>query len=124
MEDEPSISELCLLVLSREGFDVEVVTNGRMGLDFIMVRDFDLCLLDIRTPTMSGKELYKWMLENRLDLANRVIFTTGDIMAPDLLAFIKHSGRPFLPKPFSLDELVKIVNRSWEETLSRPCKLQ
>ncbi|AKG52775.1 DNA-binding heavy metal response regulator [Dehalogenimonas sp. WBC-2] len=124
VEDEPHVGEICLRVLGREGFDVEIAANGHIGLGFVIQYDYDFCLLDIRTPGMSGKELYKWLLENRTELASRVIFTTGDIMAQDLLAFIKHTGRPFLPKPFSPDELVKIVKETWKEIISRPVNAQ
>ena len=120
MEDEPHVGEICLRVLGREGFDVEIAANGRIGLGLVIKNDYDFCLLDIRTPGMSGKELYKWLLENRTELASRVMFTTGDIMAQDLLVFIKNTGRPFLPKPFSPDELVKIVKKTWAEIISRP----
>ena len=120
VEDEPHVGEICARVLGREGFDVEIAANGRIGLGLVIKNDYDFCLLDIRTPGMSGKELYKWLLENRTELASRVMFTTGDIMAQDLLVFIKNTGRPFLPKPFSPDELAKIVKKTWAEIISRP----
>ena len=54
---------------------------------------------------MSGMELYQWIMEKHPDLANGVIFTSGDVMGGNIQDFLKHAARPFLPKPFTPDEL-------------------
>ncbi|MEN8615387.1 response regulator [Dehalogenimonas sp. THU2] len=119
VEDEPSIGEVCLRILTREGFAVELAVNGRIGMEMITRQDFDLFLIDIRTPSMSGKDLYKWMLENRGELAGHVMFTTGDMMSEDLLLYIKGTSRPFLPKPFTPDELIETVKKTWRDIAAR-----
>lgn len=112
VEDEPSISNVCQRVLIAEGFEVEIAQNGKIAQEMIDVRHYDLCLIDIRTPVMSGKELYTWMLEQHPLLAQRVIFTTGDIMAGDMPAFLERSAMPFLPKPFAPHELRTIIKNA------------
>lgn len=109
VEDEPSIGEVCKRVLSREGYDVELAVNGRVAQEMIPKQQYDLFLIDIRTPAMNGKELYRWLEAEFPDLAKRVIFTTGDLLAGDIKSFIEASGRPFLPKPFAPDDLIAIV---------------
>jgi len=61
---------------------------------------------------MNGKELYQSIIDNFPEMADRVIFTTGDVMAGDTETFIRESGRPFLPKPYTPEELGKIVNQT------------
>jgi DNA-binding response OmpR family regulator len=95
VEDEPSISQVCLRVLTAEGFDVDIAENGAKALD--------------------GKRLYRWIVDKRPQLVKGVLFTTGDSVNPDTGIFLERAGRPFLPKPFTLDELKAVV----KETLSQ-----
>jgi hypothetical protein len=42
-------------------------------------------------------------------MINRVIFTTGDVVNDEIKTFLEETGRPFLPKPFTLDELRSVI---------------
>ena len=110
VEDEPAISQVCLRVLVSEGFEVEIAVNGVEAEDKLRERDeYDLILIDIRTPLMNGKELYQYITEKHPELVERVIFTSGDVMSGDTESFLEQSGRAFLPKPFAPDQLRAIV---------------
>ncbi len=115
VEDEPAISQVCLRVLTSEGLEVDIAVNGKVAQDMIEKKQYDLCLLDIRTPEMNGKELYQWLKEKHPQVANGVIFTTGDVMGGDTQSFLEQTGRPFLPKPFTPDELKTIMRETLEE---------
>jgi DNA-binding response OmpR family regulator len=67
---------------------------------------------------MDGKRLFRWIKEAKPELLTGVIFTTGDSINPDTRDFLDKAGKPFLPKPFTLDEL-KIIIR---ETLNKAKK--
>ena len=115
VEDEPAICDLCKRVLSGEGFEVGIAANGKVAQDMIEDKKYDLFLVDIRTPEMDGRELYQWMQEKHLQLASRVIFTSGSVIGKDTMAFIDQTGRLFLPKPFTPDELKTIVTETLKE---------
>lgn len=112
VEDEPAICEVCLKVLSSEGFEVDIVGNGKLAEGKLQEREYDLIYIDIRTPIMNGKELYQYIVDNIPKMASRIIFTTGDIMAGDTQAFLERTGRPFMPKPFTPSELRHIVGET------------
>jgi DNA-binding response OmpR family regulator len=112
VEDEPSIGNMCQRVLTREGLEVEIAVNGSLAQDMIRKKHYDICLIDIRTPKMSGAELYEWLQKEYPQVANHVIFTTGSVIDEKTMAFIEQSGRPFLPKPFTPDELTAIVQEA------------
>ena len=112
VEDEPGISQVCRRVLTAEGFEVDVAGNGYEAQGLLGEKDYDLCLLDIRTPIMSGKELYQFIIGQHPKLADRVIFTTGDLVDEYTKRFLQLTGRPFLPKPFTLDELKMIIKET------------
>jgi len=118
VEDEPAIGEVCRRVLVSEGFEADIAVNGKVAQDMIEKRRYESCLIDIRTPAMNGKELYQWLKEEHPQLASRVIFTTGDVMSEDTRSFLVQAARPFLPKPFTPDEL-KSYNERNVDTVGR-----
>ena len=111
VEDEPSIARMCLRALGAEGFEVDVAIDGKAAQTCLAENGdkYDLCLIDIRTPGMNGIELYQYLKEIGSDMTNRVIFTTGDVINDEIKTFLEETGRPFLPKPFTLDELRSVI---------------
>ena len=109
VEDEPAISDVCRKVLNNEGFEVDIADNGKVAQGMLENNYYDLCLIDMKTPIMGGEELYVWLLQEHPKMARRVLFTTGDVMGGDTQLFIEKAARPFLPKPFTPNELRNIV---------------
>lgn len=98
-----------------EGFEVDIAVNGKVAQGLIGERQYALCLIDIRTPVMNGRELYEWMAEKHRQMAGRVIFTTGDVLEGDTQDFLEQAGQPALLKPFSTGQLRAIVKRTLRE---------
>lgn len=109
VEDEPGIREVCRRALTSQGYRVDFAGNGVAAESMLMKEDYDLLLVDIKTPVMDGKQLYHYIEDRHPELANKVIFTTGDVISNDTQNFLKQTGRPFLLKPFSPDELRALV---------------
>ena len=112
VEDEPGIRQVCQRVLTSQGYHVDFATNGATATDMLMEEDYDLLLIDIKTPVMNGKEFYRNIEARYPKLQDRVIFTTGDVISNDTQSFLEQAGRPFLLKPFTPDELQVIVRES------------
>ncbi len=115
VEDEPAICDLCRRVLTGEGFEVNIAVNGRVAQDMIAKQRYDLFLIDIRLPVMNGTELYQWLQEKHPQLVSRVVLTTGSVIGEDATAFLEQTTRPFLPKPFTPDELKTIMRETLKE---------
>jgi len=101
VEGEPAICDVCRRVLTSEGIEVDIAVDGEVAQHMLGEKDFDLVLIDIRTPVMNGKELYQCIQEKHPKLIDRVIFTTGDLMVADTQGLLEQAARPFLPKPFT-----------------------
>jgi len=112
VEDEPAVCQVCQRILTSEGFEVDIAVNGDVAQDMLGKKDYDLVLIDIRTPVMNGKQLYQVIIEKHPKLANSVIFTTGDVIGKDTTTFLAQTGRPFLSKPFTPDELKTIAKET------------
>ena len=111
VEDEKPISDLCWRVLSSQGLEVHVASNGKVAQDMIKKRQFDILLLDVRMPIMNGIGLYGWLKKKRPQLANCVIFITGSVIGQETTKFLTETGRPFLLKPFTTDELIAVLRK-------------
>ena len=109
IKDEPTISQVCARILRAEGFAVDIVSNGKAALDVLTKKKYDLCLVDIRTPEMNGIELYRYLEKDYPESLNKLIFTTGDVLSSTIKVFLEETSRPFLPKPFTPDQLRVIV---------------
>ncbi len=68
-------------------------------------------------PVVTGRELCQYVEQKRLQLVNRVVFSTGDIIGRIIMAFLEKADRPYLPEPFSRDDLRAVVTK----TLKRWC---
>ena len=115
VEDEPAISTVCQRVLTTEGLEVDIAVNGEVAQDMVEEQQYDLFLIDIRLPAINGKELYQWLKEKHPQLTSRVIFTTGDVMSGDTTTFLEQTGRLFLSKPFTPNELKAIMGETLKE---------
>ena len=105
VDDEPAICQFCQRVLTEEAFEVDMASDGRAAQSMISEREYDLYLVDLKMPLMSGRELYKWLQQVYPRSAAKVVFITGSAIGQDTQTFLQSSGRPVLPKPFTTEEL-------------------
>jgi two-component system NtrC family sensor kinase len=111
IEDEPTVGLLCRRVLSVNGFEVDVVTNGIDAKKVTGDKDYALCISDVRLPGMTGIELYEHWKATKNPIAERLVFITGDTMNNYIRDFLKETDRPSVMKPFEPEELVEAVRK-------------
>jgi len=111
VDDEPVVRQLVTEVLSAEGHEVETTADGMDALKKIKGNGYDLILVDMKLPGISGGELYDRIQDMAEKLAERVIFVTGDVMGADTEAFLAKTGAPFIAKPFNVKQLKAEVRR-------------
>jgi len=99
-------------VLTGEGHKVETVDNAAEALKKIESRKYDLILVDIKMPGMSGVELYKRIQKIDKSLARRVVFMTGDVMGADTDKFLAEAKVAHIDKPFDAEQLSREVKRA------------
>jgi two-component system NtrC family sensor kinase len=114
VDDEDSIQRLLTGVLEMDGHDVQTANNGREALDRIEHGEFDLIITDIKMPVMGGPDLYKLLRSAGNPLARRVIFITGDTVAPDTRRFLQGVDNAVLAKPFRLRDVRDAVRAALE----------
>ncbi len=104
-DDEPHILHYMRATLEAWGHTPVVASNGREGLELTERETFDLVISDLRMPELGGREFYEELARRQPAMLDRLVFSTGDTVRGDTLAFLESIDRPYLHKPFSLAEL-------------------
>ena len=112
IDDEPSICNGCKIILSENGYDVETALSGQKGFEKMSSTSFDLILLDIRLPDITGIEILKKINEKRIDAS--VIIMTGHGTVENAVEAMKNGAFDFITKPFNEKELEKSILRALE----------
>ncbi len=111
VDDEPDTLEVVKTILEKEGFEVESVESGKGALDKVTLDSFDLILLDIMMPDMSGWDLFTRIGE--IKKGYKVIFLTVlEISESRLKQLKEHGVRDYITKPFDRKELVARVKKA------------
>jgi DNA-binding response OmpR family regulator len=117
IEDEPSVTAFLRAALERHGYAVANASSGAQGLDMLNDGKFSGVISDIRMPgTINGAEVHAWIQKNRPELCTRIILISGDTANSDTQAFLAQSGTPCIEKPFRVQQLMTIV----EKTFGKP----
>ena len=77
IEDEFFISELYTRALTKAGYEVKVIVDGLQGLAAAMTDEYDIILLDIMVPNMTGIEIIRHLREEKPDLRAKIIIATN-----------------------------------------------
>jgi DNA-binding response OmpR family regulator len=100
-EDDPGIQTLLRTILTREGFVVDCVGDGAEALQRLGAVRYDVILVDLMMPNLSGADLIALLAEANHEALSRVIVITAAALH-DTRAFPR---LPVVRKPFDLDEL-------------------
>ncbi|MBA4149528.1 MAG: response regulator [Verrucomicrobia bacterium] len=118
LDDELALAELLCDMLRMLGHQPTFCLNPLAALELMNQRHFDLVLSDFRMPGMSGKEFHDAVFQRDRDLARRIVFLTGDVIADETFDFIRENGNAHLEKPFQLTDLAQIISEKLQETES------
>ena len=107
VEDESKIANLVSRALQEDLHAVSVANNGIDGLNFIDAATFDLIILDVMLPGLSGLDVARKVRQRN----NRtpILMLTARDTVPDIVAGLDAGADDYLTKPFSLEELLARV---------------
>ncbi len=114
VDDETRIREACKLVLEECGYEVNLASNGIQALKFIQEEHYDILLLDLMMPEMSGFDVLAKV--KSLDSDTVVIVITGYATLEHSVDAMKKGAFDFIPKPFSPEHLRVTVAKAIEYT--------
>ena len=112
IEDDKGILGLVKAVLEREEFVIEGVSNGADAIELLKVAAYDLLIIDLKLPQVSGEAVLGYLDDARPKYLRRVIVTTASPrqLSSEFLGRICH----LLEKPFDVDQLVLFARQCRE----------
>ena len=103
-EDERSLSRALVMILSKNGFEVDAVYDGKAALEAIESGNYDGAVLDIMMPKMSGLEVLKKVREKENLIP--ILMLTAKAEIDDKVEGLDLGANDYLTKPFAAKELL------------------
>ncbi len=111
-EDELSLRTILKKLFQKKGFEVETAGDGQVALTKLRESPYDLAILDIKMPSLSGLEVLDQLKKDKVKTAI-IVMTAQDTMRNAVDA-MKKGAYDYITKPFELDELEMIVDKAVE----------
>lgn len=110
LEDDLILSEIIEEFLVEHGYHVTLFYDGQEALNSLFVDKFDILVLDINVPRLSGFELLKALKEAKINTP--AIFITSLSQIHDVKKGFALGAEDYLKKPFELEELLVRIERT------------
>ncbi len=106
VDDDPGVLDVVAFTLRREGFDVDEGRDGRTALDAARSRDYDIVILDVMLPELSGTEVCRAL---RAESDVPIVMLTARDAERDRVLGLELGADDYVTKPFSSAELLSRV---------------
>ena len=124
IEDESNISDFIKMELEYEGYEAEISEDGKEGLIKALREDYDLIVLDLMLPGISGLEVCR-RLKKEKDIPVIMLSAKDSVM--DKVAGLQIGADDYIAKPFAIEELIariQVIFRRAEKVKSNIIKFK
>ncbi len=104
VEDEKFLAEAVIHLLKKAKIDVDYVADGEEGLELALKPNYDVVVLDIMLPKMSGLEILRIMRERKVKTPVIMLSALNEV--EDKIKGLEHGADDYLAKPFKTTELI------------------
>ena len=104
VEDETRMADLLRKGLTEEGHMVTCASDGAEGLALAKTYEFDIIILDVMMPRLSGYEMAKRLRGEKM--RTPILMLTARDSVPDIVKGLDLGADDYMTKPFSFDELI------------------
>lgn len=111
VDDETDFLEALAERLTIRDVDVTAAENGAEALNLVKRKDFDVALIDLRMPGMSGEELLR-KLKKESPLTEVIIFT-GHASLDSAVSCLREGSYHYLQKPCDIDTLLEVLTDAY-----------
>lgn len=108
VEDEYNLADVIKERLEKEKLTVDIVEDGEEGYYYASTNTYDLIILDVMLPNMSGFQILNKLRTDNIN--SKIIMLTARSTIEDKLNGLENETDDYLTKPFHMDELVARVN--------------
>ena len=111
VDDEEAIRDGCRQILSKQGYQVDCAGTAAEGLKLALKDIYDVILLDVRMPKMSGLDILKKLKDEEF-ISAKIIVITGYATIPLAVEAMRYGAINFLSKPYSAEQLREAVSEA------------
>ena len=108
VEDDPKVADFIKKGLSEQGEQVDLAYDGLSGKKMVEEKAYDLVILDVMLPLLSGLDLCRQIRLDRSDLP--ILILTALVSTQDKVAGLEAGADDYLIKPFHFDELLARIH--------------
>jgi DNA-binding NtrC family response regulator len=112
VDDDIILGESMVKILESVGHQVDIANNGKAAKTMIQNQFYNLILLDIRLPDITGIELLSMI--NKYSPRTRKIVLTGFPDTNTAIRAVNEKADAYLVKPFEAEKLIKVINENLE----------
>jgi DNA-binding NtrC family response regulator len=113
MEDELNVAKGLEMVLTEQGYTVDLAQTGKAALDTFNTKPIDLLIADLRLPDIDGMEIIRWVKNRFPEL--RIVVITGYASIDSVVETMKLGANDYLAKPFTEDQIKSSVDAALRE---------
>ena len=110
MEDDLSVAKGLEMVLTEDGFDVNLAGTGELAMEAFREKRFDLLVADLRLPDIDGMEIIRRIKAQTPE--TEVVVITGYGTTATVVEAMKLGVSDFLPKPFTEDQIKAAIDKA------------
>nr|WP_321355041.1 response regulator transcription factor [uncultured Draconibacterium sp.] len=118
VEDDEALRFIVKDNLAEHGYDVEVAADGEIALELFGQNSFDLIVLDVMLPKIDGFQVAETIRKTNDQIP--IIFLTARSMTEDKITGLTIGGDDYIPKPFSMEELLLKIKIFLKRSQSQP----
>lgn len=122
VEDDDALRFIVKDNLEQRNYQVSVAENGEVALNLFQKQKFDLILLDVMLPKIDGFQVAQKI--RKADEQTPIIFLTARSMTEDKITGLTIGGDDYIPKPFSMEELLLKIKIFLKRSQSQPVSLE
>lgn len=110
-EDEVLMLKTLEFKLKKDGYDIDVASDGKQAMDKVRENNYDLILTDIMMPFVGGMEIVSYIKNDPVKKNTPVIILSAVGLEETVLEGFKLGADDFIAKPFNLNELSVRIRR-------------
>jgi len=113
IEDNKDTAEAVKIILDNAGYETKIASCGKDGIKLIKKEEFDLILLDIMLPDMSGRDIFATLSKEKTEA--KFAFLSAIPVSSERMQELKKAGvSDYITKPFTKEDLIERIKKMTE----------